>query len=106
MAGVLQRDTLDPYLFIICLDNVLRTSVDEMKDNGLKVTKERSRKYPTQANTDADYPDDIALLANIPAQAETLLHSLERAHWYAWCKKFFYIENNIRYIANKNFDKK
>ena len=29
--------------------------------------------------TDADYTDDIALLENIPAQAETLLHSLEWA---------------------------
>ena len=69
VAGVLQRDTLAPYLFIICLDYVLRTSVDLMKGNG----------YPTQTITDADYADDIALLANTPAQAETLLHSLERA---------------------------
>ena len=30
-------------------------------------------------NTDADYADDIAILANTPGQAETLLHSLERA---------------------------
>ena len=29
--------------------------------------------------TDADYADEIALLANAPAQAETLLHSMERA---------------------------
>ena len=29
--------------------------------------------------TDADYVDDIALLANTPDQADTLLHSLERA---------------------------
>ena len=29
--------------------------------------------------TDADYADDLALLANTPNQAETLLHSLERA---------------------------
>ena len=29
--------------------------------------------------TNADYADDIALLANTPDQAETLLHSLERA---------------------------
>ena len=28
---------------------------------------------------DADYADDIVLLANTPAQTETLLHSLERA---------------------------
>ena len=29
--------------------------------------------------TDADPADDIVLLANAPAQAETLLHSLEQA---------------------------
>ena len=34
---------------------------------------------PTHTITDADYADDIAFLANTPAQAETLLHSLERA---------------------------
>ena len=49
-----------------------------MKDNGFKLTKERSRTYPTQTITDADYADDIALLANTSAQAETLLHGLEQ----------------------------
>ena len=44
VAGVLQRDTLSPYLFIICLDHVLRTSIDKMKDNGFKLAKERSRR--------------------------------------------------------------
>ena len=76
---VLQRDTLAPCLFIICQDYVLRTSIDKMKDNGFKLAKERGRRYPTQTITDADYADDIALLANTPAQAETLLHCLERA---------------------------
>ena len=50
-----------------------------MKDNGFKLAKEISRKYPAQTITDADYVDDIALLANTPAQAETLLLSLELA---------------------------
>ena len=50
-----------------------------MRDNGFKLAKERSKKYPTQTITDADYTDDIALRANTPTQAETLLHSLERA---------------------------
>ena len=36
-------------------------------------------RYPIKTITDADYADDIALLANAPAQAETLLHSLEQA---------------------------
>ena len=79
VAGVLQRDTLAPYLFIICLDYILRTSIDKMKDNGFKLTKERTRRYPAQTITSVDYADDIALLANTPAQAETLRHSLEQA---------------------------
>ena len=79
VAGVLQGDTLAPYLFIICLDYVLRTSFDKMKDDSFKLTKERSRRYSAQTITDADYADKIALLANAPAQAETLLHSLARA---------------------------
>ena len=29
--------------------------------------------------TDADYADDVAILANTPNLAETLLHSMERA---------------------------
>ena len=35
--------------------------------------------HPATTITDADYADDIAILANTPDQAETLLHSLERA---------------------------
>ena len=79
VAGVLQGDTLALYLFIIYLDYVLRTSIDIIKDNSFKLAKERSRRYNPQTITDADYVDDIALLANTPAKAETLLHSLERA---------------------------
>ena len=56
---------------------MLRTSIDKIKENGFKLTKERSRRYP--AKTITDYADDVALLANAPAQAQTLLHSLERA---------------------------
>ena len=79
IAGVLQGDTLAPYLFIICLDYVLRTSIDKIRENGFELTKKRSRRYPAKTITDADYADDIALLGNTPNQAETLLHSLERA---------------------------
>ena len=45
VAGVLQGDTLAPYVFIICLDYVLRMSIDKMKDNGFKLAKKRSRRY-------------------------------------------------------------
>ena len=79
VAGVLQGYTLAPYLFIICLDYVLRTSIDKIKENGFELTKKRSRRYLAKTITDANYTDDIALLANTPNQAVTLLHSLERA---------------------------
>ena len=79
VAGVLQGDTLAPYLFIICLDYVLRTSIDKIRENGFEMTKKRRRRYPAKKNTDADYADYIAILENASNQAETLLHSLERA---------------------------
>ena len=73
------EDTLAPYLFIICLDYVLTTSIDKIRENGFELTKKRSRRYPAKTITDADYADDIALLVNTPNQAETLPYSLERA---------------------------
>ena len=79
VAGVLQVDTLVLYLFIICVDYVLGTSIDKIKENGFELTKKRSRMSPAKTITDTDYADDIAILANAPAQAETLLHSLELA---------------------------
>ena len=82
VAGVLQGDTLVPYLFIICLDYILRTSIDKMKDNVFKLAKERSRRYLAQTITDVDYTDDIALLANSPAQAKTLLQSGISSCWH------------------------
>ena len=79
VAGVLQGDTLAPYLFIICLDYVLRTSINKIREKDFELTKKRSRRYPAKTITDTDYADDIAILANTPNQAETLLYSLERA---------------------------
>ena len=76
VAGVLQGDALAPYRFIICLDYVLRTSIDKIRENGFELTKKRSRGYPAKTITNGD---DIAILANTPNQAETLLHSLELA---------------------------
>ena len=69
VPGVLQGDTLAPYPFIICLDYVLRTPIDLMKENGCTLAKARSKIHPVQTITDADYADDIALPANTTAHA-------------------------------------
>ena len=58
---MLQGEILALYLFIIYLDYMLRTYIDLMKENGFKVTKERSRRYPTQTFTDADYAVGLAI---------------------------------------------
>ena len=78
-AGVLQGDTLAPYLFVICLDYVLRTSVDLQKENGLTLEQAKSRRHPAQTITDADYADDLALFSDSVTQAQLLLHQLEQA---------------------------
>ena len=49
VAGALQRDTLAPYLFIICLDYVLRTSIDKIKKR-FRADKEKKQKVPCKNN--------------------------------------------------------
>ena len=58
---------------------MLRILIDKIKENGFELTKKRSRMYTAKTITDADYANDIAVLANTPNQAETLLHSLDQA---------------------------
>ena len=57
VVGVLQGDTLAPY-HIICLDYVLRTSIDKIRENDFKLKKKRSRRYPAKTITDVDYITD------------------------------------------------
>ena len=66
VAGVLQGDTLAPYLFIICLDYVLRASIDKIKRKRFWANEEKKQKYSAKTITNADYTDDT-LLANVPA---------------------------------------
>ena len=84
VAGVLQGDTSATYLFIICQDDVLQTFDRSNKRKCLYAKKKKkkkkkaiSRQYLPVTIKDADYTDDLVLLANTPAQAKSLLHSLQ-----------------------------
>ena len=49
-AGVLQGDTLAPYLFNICLDYVLRISIDKIKKKRFQPNKRKKHKVPCKNN--------------------------------------------------------
>ena len=53
-------------------------SINRIKENGFILKKARSIQYQAETITDADYRDDLALLANTSAQTESPLHSLEQ----------------------------
>ena len=69
-TGVLQGDSLAPYLFIIVLDYALRTAVGGRE--GLTLTRRRSSRHPASHLSDLDYVDDIALFADTIQEAEYL----------------------------------
>jgi hypothetical protein len=88
LAGVLQGDTLAPFLFIIVVDYVMRNTVEGYEDLGLTITEGRSTRLPRKANksaqnpvrfTDTGYADDLCLVSDTLAEAQILLGRLETA---------------------------
>ena len=63
-------------MFILCLDYILWISIHLIKENGFTLKKTRSRQYLAETMTDADYADDLALLANTSAKVKSLLYSI------------------------------
>ena len=76
-AGIIQGDTLAPFLFVIVVDYVLRQSADTMSDKGLTIDR-RSGRQSQKHLTDLDYTDDVALLtAKLISSAQELLIAFE-----------------------------
>ncbi|XP_060769350.1 uncharacterized protein LOC132876101 [Neoarius graeffei] len=63
-TGVLQGDTLAPFIFVIVLDYIFRLSLDNLNVRGLQI---QPRHY------------DLALITELVEDAEALLQSLEKA---------------------------
>ena len=57
----------------------MHVSVDTMKENGFLYQPRKSSRYPALHITDADFADDIALLADNLPNAQALLSALESA---------------------------
>ena len=78
-AGILQGDTLAPFLFVIVVDYILRQSVDTLKSKGLDIMPNKTNRMKNKYLTDLDYADDIALTSSLLQDAQDLLTSLEDA---------------------------
>ena len=78
LAGVLQGDTLAPYLFAIVLDYVMRCTIcGREAELGFQLQKARSRRYAPIILTDLDFADDIALVSSEIEQAQEFITRLE-----------------------------
>ena len=87
-VGVLQGDTLAPYLFVIVLDWVMRNAIPD-ESLGLRLSDDidtQTRKSPRNNDklqrrvlTDLCYADDIALVSDNVDNANTMLASI--SHW-------------------------
>ena len=68
-AGVLQGDTLAPYLFVIVLDYVLRRAITNNEEKfGFTFVKRQSRRIEPSVVTDCDFADDVVLRSNEDAK--------------------------------------
>ena len=77
-VGVLQDETLVPYLFIVVLDYVMRQVTEGKEEElGLTLKKRQSRRVGAQSVTDLDFADDLALLSNLVEEAQELLNRVE-----------------------------
>ena len=79
VAGVLQGDTLAPYLFTIVLDYVMREAMTKTDNPGFTLSKRRSKRHPPVTISDLDFADDIALTLDNLQEAQTLLTGVETA---------------------------
>ena len=79
-VGVLQGDTLAPYLFDIVIDYVLRNAIEKqtlgITLHSAKETKSRTTRQGLYL-TDLHYADDIALLSSSFEDAQNLLTRVE-----------------------------
>ena len=78
-AGVMQGDTLAPFLFVTVLDYALRNAINGFEEElGLTINKRQSRRVGAESLCDLDFADDIVLMSNAVKQAQELLLRVEK----------------------------
>ena len=78
LAGVLQGDTLVPYILTIMTDYAMRQAIgNDALELGFKLDSKRSRRQNPNEITDLDFADDIALVTEELEHAQDFLYHVE-----------------------------
>ena len=77
-SGVLQGDSLAPFVFIIIMDWIIRTAIPD-DSRGFILERRRSTRYPEKRLSILAYADDLVLLASDMASAQGMLCDLVNA---------------------------
>ena len=100
-GGVLQGDTLAPFLFINCLDYVLKKALDHHNIIGFTLIERRSKRYPAIQIKNVDYADDLAIVTDNTNEAILLLHKIEKAAKEMWAI-YKYWKDEIHQYKSRN----
>ena len=78
LPGVLEGDTLAPYIFKIMIDYAMRQAIGNNDlELGFKLDRKRSRRHTPILITDLDFADDIALVTEKLEQAQDFVHRVQ-----------------------------
>ena len=77
-TGVLQGDTLAPFLFVIMIDYVMRLAERVSGSVGLELVARKSSRRDAIKICDADFADDIALINSNMTHAQLFLSNVEK----------------------------
>ncbi len=75
-TGVLQGDTLAPYIFVIVIDYILRNALNDIT-LGFKYKDKISSRYPAKYITDLAFADDISLLSSDIDDVQIMINNIE-----------------------------
>ena len=77
---MLTHDPLAPYLFIIVVDYIMRTTLGDMEaDAGFTIQPASSRRVQAKKIADTEFADDIAIINNTMEETQKLVLSVETA---------------------------
>jgi hypothetical protein len=74
--GVLQGDTLAPYLFILVMDFIMRQAIPDNSNYGFEYTKRNGSRQPSQKIAELLFADDIALISGNIVEMQIMLDNV------------------------------